>query len=364
MTGYLRLFALEIPVVSLVSAHLSTLAGRRAFGRLALVTGVYGLGRMVLVLLLVGWGLSLTGAILANLGALLVQLAIARLFVRPTLRGRGVTAIRGVATYASALFLYTIGRHLFIRIDLMLVKATAGAAAAGFYGAAQALTRPLGLFVASFTPPFLATLARMFHDGRTELAGSMIGQAMRLVLCFLPFIALLAGSATEIVDLVYGPAYSATAPLLTLLLFASVGRVMTSVIANVLTAVGRPGLAVALTWPLLPVTVGVCLVALPRFGPSGAAAAVTGLSWLRAIAMVLSVHRHVGVYPGPATVLRVSGTALVAYALSSVWQSSGAWVILELSVIAAVVFVCLLLLGELTTQDLSFAISVVRREPE
>ncbi|MGD2148153.1 MAG: hypothetical protein PVH41_15790, partial [Anaerolineae bacterium] len=105
---------------------------------------------------LVGLGLSLTGAILANLGALLVQLAIARLFVRPTLRGGGVTIIRGVAAYGWALFLYTIGRHLLVRVDLMMVKALAGASAAGYYGAAQDLTRPLGLFVASFTPPWLA----------------------------------------------------------------------------------------------------------------------------------------------------------------------------------------------------------------
>jgi len=364
MTSYLRLFALEIPVVALVSAHLSTLAGRRAFGRLALVTGVYGLGRMVLVLLLVGWGLSLTGAILANLGALAVQLAVARIFIRPTLRAGRTAPLRGVAGYAWPLLLYTIGRTLFVQVDLLTVKAISGAAAAGFYGAAQALTRPLGLFVASFTTPFLATLSRMFQDGRTELAGSMIGHAMRLVLCFLPFVALVAGSATEIVGLVYGPTFSAAAPLLALLLFGSVANVMVSVIAVVLTAVGRPGWAVAMTWPLLPVTVGACLVAIPRIGPSGAAAAMTGLSWLGAIAMVLSVHRHVGVHPGPATVLRVSGTTLVAYALSSLWQSTGAWVILELSVITAVVFVCLCLLGELTTQDLTFAISVVRRAPE
>jgi O-antigen/teichoic acid export membrane protein len=319
---------------------------------------------MVLVLLLVGLGLSLTGAILANLGALLVQLAITRLFVRPTLRGGGVTIIRGVAAYGWALFLYTIGRHLLVRVDLMMVKALAGASAAGYYGAAQDLTRPLGLFVASFTPPFLATLARMFQDGRAELARSVIGEAMRLVLCFLPFAALVAGSAAEIVDLVYGPAFSPAAPLLTLLLFGSVAHVMISVNAEVLTAVERPRWAVAMTWPLLPVMVAACLVATPRFGPSGAAAAMTALSWLGAIAMMLSVQKHTDVHPGGATVLRISGTALVAYALSSFWQSSGAWVILELSVIAAAVFVCLSLLGELTTQDLSFAISVVRREPD
>jgi len=74
LTTYLRLFALDIPIFALAHVHRSILIGRGAFGRQALLVAGRWLSRMVLIFLLVGLGLSLTGAILASIGASVVQL--------------------------------------------------------------------------------------------------------------------------------------------------------------------------------------------------------------------------------------------------------------------------------------------------
>ena len=69
LAGYIRLFATEIPFFfALSGVHLSTLIDQGAFGQGAVVTVVYWLSRTALMLILVGLGLSVTGAIVANVG--------------------------------------------------------------------------------------------------------------------------------------------------------------------------------------------------------------------------------------------------------------------------------------------------------
>ena len=361
---YLRLFALDIPIFALAHVHRSTLLGRGAFGRGAVPTACRWLSRMVLIFLLVGLGLSVTGAILATIGASLVQLIVARTFVQPALLSRSAFPIRRLGGYALPLFFYAIGMRLFNRLDLLVVKALSGtSAAAGFYGAAQNLTiMPLGLLVGSFSPPLLATLTQVLRQGQGEIARAMTRQAMRLVLCLLPFAGLAAGAAPEIVGLVYGSQFLPAGPLVALLIFAALALTMISVTTATLTAAGRPGWTFALTGPLVPLALGAHLVLVPRFGPAGAAAATTTLAWLGAGLTMVAVYRQCGATPPLATILRTTLTTLIAYTLSSVWYTSGAWVILELSGITAIILICLFLLGELTRQDLAFVRSLLRRE--
>jgi len=366
LATYLRLFALEVPLFALAHVHRSTLIGRGAFGRGALVSAAHWLSRLALVLLFLGLGLSLTGAILASIGASVVALTVARVFVRPALLSRGAFPFRRLVGYALPLFFYTMGMRLFSRLDLLVVKALGGTlAAAGYYGAAQNLTIvPLGLFAASFSPPLLATLTRLLRQGRDETAQAMAGQAMRLVLCLLPLAGLAAGAAPEIVNLVYGSPFSPAAPLSALLIFAALAITLIGVTTAILTAAGRPGWTFALTGPLVPLALGAHLVLVPRFGLVGAAAATTALAWLGAGLTTLAVYRQCGVIPAPATILRTTLTTLIAYVLSSAWHTSGARVILELSGMTAVIVTCLFLLGELTGQDLAFARSLFIKESD
>ena len=363
LTPYLRLFALEVPLFSLARVHLSMLTGREAFGRVAFLTAVRGLSRMMLVFMLVGLGLSVTGAILATIGASLLQLIVSRVYVHPAILSRVAIPVRRLAGYALPLFLHAIGMRLFTRLDLLVVQALSGtSAASGYYSAAQSLTVPFGLFVASFSAPLLATLTRALQRGEIDPANSIIRQAMRLVLCFLPFAAVAAGSTSEIIALVYRWAFLPAAPLLALLIIGAVANVMISITTGVLTATGQPGWTLALTGPLAPLALGAHLILVPRFGAVGAAATTTALAWLGACAAMLVVSRKCGVTPAPATIIRVALTTLIAYTLSSIWHTSGTWLIVELAVLAVAIPSCLYLLGELTRQDLAFARSLLRRE--
>lgn len=231
----------------------------------------------------------------------------------------------------------------------------------GLYSIAFTIV-PVGLLTASLSPPLLATLTQMLQQGQSKAAQDMAGQAMRLVLCLLPFAGLAAGAAPEIVALIYGSRFLPAGPLVSLLTFAALGLAMISVATAILTAAGRPGLTFALTGPLVPLALGGHLVLVPRFGPAGAAVVTTALAWLGASAAALAVYRHCGVTPAPSTLLRTILTTFIAYALSSAWHVSGVWLIVKLLAVAAIVLICLFMLGELTGQDLAFAWSLLKRE--
>jgi O-antigen/teichoic acid export membrane protein len=364
LATYLRLFALDIPLFALTRAHRAILTGREAFGQVAAVTALRWLTRLALVLLLVGLGFSLTGAILASIGASAVQLVVVRFLVRPSLLARPAFPLRRLAGYALPLFFYTIGLRLFRQLDLLVVKAVAATpAAAGYYGAAQNLTIvPLSMFGASVAPLLLATLTRLLRQRQDPAARAMAAGAMRLVLCLLPFAGLAAGSAPDLVTLVYGERFLPAAPLVALLIFAALAIVLISVAGSVLTAVGRPGLTFALTGPLLPLALAAHLLLIPRVGPVGAAAATTLLAWIAAAAMALAVRRHCRAAPSWATLLRTALLTVAAGLLSSAWPTSGPWLLLELLLLASAVLAGLFLLGELTRQDLAFARSLFRLE--
>jgi len=265
--------------------------------------------------------------------------------------------------YALPLFFSAVGMRLFKRLDLMSVKALCEIPqAAGFYGAANNLAIAVGLLTRSFSPLLLAKLTQLSQQGQKEHTRIMTQQAMRLVFCLLPFAGMVSGAAREVVTAIYGSTFSPAGPLLALLIFAALGFAMISVNASTLIAAGRPQLPFVLTVPLVPLAVGAHSLFVPRFGPVGAAVAQTALSWLGAGATTLAACGQCGVHPAPATILRTALTTLVAYALSSVWHTSGAWLIVKLSVLGAVIFLSLLLLGELSAQDLALAHSLVRRD--
>jgi O-antigen/teichoic acid export membrane protein len=363
LAGYLRLYSLDVPITALSGVTTAALLGRGAFGKAALVNGLTWGGRLVLALVLVGSGLSVNGALLAAMGSSLVSLAASWYFVRPSVFRSSAFPQRLLWSYSLPLFFRSMSLQMFHRLDLLIVQALAGASAAGFYGSAQNLTIvPGGFFAVSLTQVLLASLPPLLASGRTGSARAMMDRSMRLVLCLVPFAGLAAGAASEIVVLLFGASFLPAGIPVAWLAFGAVGVAMITVACAILTGSGRPGLTLALTGPLVPLSVAGYLITVPRLGMAGAAAVMTTLAWLGAGAAILTVHRICGARLPGATMLRVALTTGIAYGIASAWHTSGLWLIGELLALAALILLCLFVLGELTRADLAFLWSSLRRE--
>ena len=361
LSSYLRLFSLAIPVSAVSILHYSILIGRGYFGRRALLTAAFWLSRMLLIFLFVGLWASVSSAIVAIIGAFVVELIAARFFVRPPLLKHSNFPFRNLWDYAWPLFFYTLGMHLFTGLDLLFVKAISGVPqAAGFYGAAKNLTIVPGLFAISFSPLLLAKLTELCSKGEEETAQIMTRQAMRLVLRLLPFAGMAAGAAPEVTVAIYGDPFLPAGSLLALLIFAALGITMIKITCSTLVAAGRPKLPFVLIGPFVAIAPGMHFLLVSHFGAIGAAAGTTGLAWLGAGATMWAVYRIWHVLLPAVTLLRSVVICGLAYTFAALWQSPGVLLLLKLPAVGLIILLAFLFLGEFSATEIAFVRSMVR----
>lgn len=357
---YLRLFALGIPAVALATVHRQILVGLGEFTHSALATSAHWGSRLVLIVLLVELGLSVSGAILGIIGSSVIEVAVARVYVRPSLLGGSTFPLERLWEYAVPLFLFALSLRVFSNLDLFFVKMLGGTAAqAGIYGAAQNLAMLPAFLVVAVSPLLLSAVSRALRDHAGRTPREICNNAMRAVIGLLPLVCIIVGAAPEIVAFIFGSRFLPVAPLLSVLIFGALARSTITVTSTILTAAGKPGWTSALTAPLVPLAIAGHLLLIPRFGPLGAASVTTLLSGLGALAGFLAVHRLWGLLPPAATVLRSVVLSVPAYTAAVAWPTPGPLLFVKLSAIGLMVLLGFLILGEFSSVEIALARSLL-----
>jgi len=362
LVTYLRLFALGIPAVALAAVHRQILIGRGGFTQGALVTAARWTSRLLLMVLLVELGLSVSGAILGTIGSSLIEVAIARLYVRPSFLSGLTFPVRRLWAYALPLFFFALSARVFSNLDLLLLKMLGGTAAqAGIYGAAQNLAALPLLVVLPLNPLLLSALSRTRRE-RGERAGrDIIGNAMRGVIGLLPFVCVIVGAAREIVTFLFGSSFLPVAPLLSVLIFGALARSVVIITTTMMTAAGKPAWTAAVSVPLVPLAIAGHLWSIPRWGALGASFVTAALSVLAALAGLLVVYRLWSLLPRVATVLRALVLCVPAYSMAAVWSVPGALLFVKLPAIGLLVLLGFLVLGEFSGSEVALARSLLSR---
>lgn len=360
LAGCLALYAIDIPLNAWTHCHRNLLVGRGKYVERATVGAGRWIARLVLILVLVGLGFSLTGALAALLGASVVELAIARYHIRPAWsRKTGVPVT--LWGYAVPTFLASMSLRL-MNVDLFLLKSLgASAAVAGIYGASQnvAFIMP-GVFAVSFSPLLLSTILRVRRDEDAEAARTLGRNAVRLVLCAIPVASVAAAASDEIAVLLFGAHFRDAGPLMSVLVFAGLAMMTIALMNSVLIAWGKPSWPIRIAAPLLPLAIAGHLLAIPRFGPLGAAwvtAIVTGLGGL---AGLIAVLRLLGTGFPAATLARALLLSGLAAAAACVWPARGPAAVLEVAAALLLVLAGFWALGEFRRAEIRFFQTLVR----
>lgn len=287
------------------------------------------------------------GAIVGSILASAVEMLMGHFYVRLPLFQRTNFPLRELCVYSVPLFLLALSLRLFSQSDLFLLKALGGSAElAGIYGAAQNLSLVPGIFSMSFAPLLLSTLSRMQSFVGGPRAKTMGCNALRLMVGLLPFAAMTAGASSEIVGLIFGPAFLPSAPLLAVLIFGALAVAMISVTTAILTAAQKPAWTFWLTGPLVLLAIVGHLLLIPRMGAMGAALVTTFLAGAGAAAGVFSVYLLGWALPTQATCLRSGFISLAAYLLARFWPVFGYVILIKLLAVTAMIGILFLWLGE------------------
>lgn len=363
LARYLRLFALDIPLFTLTQAHRYILVGLGQFREQAISSALRWISRLLLIMLFLLLGLSIDGAILGSIASSLVALLASRLYVRPSLLLRSSVTARLLWADGITLFLLALSMRFFDRLDLFMLKALGGTAAdAGFYGAALNLALMPGFFAMSFSPLLLSTLSRILLEGDERLAHTISRDALRVTLWLLPFAALTAGAAGDIVRAIYGEQFMPASLLLAVLIMGAMGLVVYSVGTAILIAAGRERRALSLSIPLPIVAALGHLWLIPSWGALGASIVTTAVSGLGAGVTLYAIFRCWRILPPLATLARSLLTSALVFTLAVVWPVSGAlFLSLKLLTIALLIPLALLSLNEFHAGEIALARSLMRR---
>ncbi len=364
MADYLRLFAIDIPVFALACTNLNILMGRGFFKERARISGAYGIARLVLIILFVEIGFSVKGAILGCIGASVIELVISRLFIRLSLFSGPTFPLRRLLSFSVPLFMSSLSQHIF-RMELVVLKILgAPGASVGFFSAAQSLSIPPNIYAKSLSPPLLSTLSHL-RGNQEEATAKHIGRtALRSALWLLPFAAMTAGSASEIVCFVFGEDFVPAAPILGFLIFATLGLLTIHIAKAILIVLGKVGWTFAMTGPMVPIAIIGHLILIPWIGGIGAAMVTTFVAWVGAFVFLYIVYRTWGVLPPVKSLLKSMLCSGIAFVLAILWPVTGLMIVLKLTAITSIILLTFLLLGEFTAGEIATARSIFKWRSE
>ena len=176
---------------------------------------------------------------------------------------------------------------------------------------------------------------------------------MRMVLGLLPFGALVAGSAPEIVTGVFGSSFEPAAPILAILILGTIPFVMISVAAVIATASGVPRFALYLSMFLLLLGTLANYELIPSFGASGAAVATTLSQVIGAVASVCVVYRLWSILPPMGTFWRSVVVSVFGYTAAVMWPAMGILLLVKLACIGTAIILAYLVLRELSAEEIA-----------
>jgi O-antigen/teichoic acid export membrane protein len=306
-------------------------------------------GRMV--------GHSVAGAFVGFIAAALIILLVAGRTIGMQAGQQKFPAWRLIAFMGGTL-LYTLLINLALNYDLMLLRRFAGSAAPGApadvlasaYEAMRtlALLTYQALLVVTFVVSPLVSRATFAAD--REATAAYVRQTFRYALILGVALAVtLSARPSALLAIVYPKAYGVGAQALPILAAGIVALALLSIAGSIVTASGRPDIAVGLVALTLAVGSALAFAIVPGTPPGAAmltaAALATALGMLAGLlAALIYLWRRFAALPPTLSVLRVCISAALATGLGRVMPGEGKMAGLAATAVACVAFAAALVL--------------------
>ena len=349
LTNALRAAALIVPPYGVYALLVAYHNGRRDYTRQAGSQAAYAIGKAVAVIAL-AYPLRLIGAIIGYVVAAVIGCVVAA--VRPV-GGEPAVGIWPLLRLAAPLSVYALASVAQISVDILFVKALgASADDAGLYAAAQNIARIPYYLMSGLAVLVLPALAGMMRESAQARAGTA-RQALRIaVLAAVPIAAIVAGSSTGALDLLYGSTYASGSAVLSILAVGMAAMAIASVAAGVLSGVGNPGWSAAIAVLGFGVAIVGCAIFVSALGPIGGAIATSAST---AVALALLLTRLESFLPGAlpwASILRVTAISAAVGAGLALLDARGLALIAAYVAASVVGVVLLIVSGEVGREDL------------
>jgi len=353
LAEYFRLTSFMILAYGPLTVIMAYFNGVKDYRTQASLLALYEILKPIFIFSLVYIGLSVWGAVLGFAVAPIVPLLIGLGLAGSAIyRERGRFSAKKIVSFALPVIVLSAAINLILNLDLFFIKSILiDNSIAGFYSAASTIGKVPYMLMAAVTGAIFPAISASMHEhGRVQ---NYISESLRYALLFiLPGTAMVAATSTAVVTLIYSDVYQpAGAPLAVLIVgicFFGIFALLTTIIS----AVGRPGIAMVMGIGILAVDFALNWLMVPVFGMVGAAGATTlsctiGLG----IAAAYIYWRYPGLMPPTSAGKILTASLLVFIALYSV-PVSGLMLLVAYGGAGVGYFLVLYLMGEIQERDI------------
>jgi len=365
--SYFRLAAAIPLFYSFYAVFTGYFNGRKQFLKQASVDMTYSTLKAAFIVSLAWLGYGVWGGVGGFVLAAGAILVIASIAARDGGGGQPFQ-IRGLFAFQFYLLASTLVMNLLQKTDLILVKAVSAsdpvmaAANAGYYGAAVNVANITFQLIVSIAFVIFPLVSEATFNRDTETAQVYIANTLRAVLIIMAVVAtLFSANSRSVLVLLYPKDYQEASQALAILAFGALLFGLFYVTTTIITASGKPLVALGFGSAALVANAAFNLILIPRYGLSGAAAGVVASMLLGVLGSLTYLGWNYGhILPVP-SLIRLAICAGVVYAASlSFTPSSRLLTVAKLTALGVLFLILLLITREIKKSDLAAVRGIVK----
>ncbi|MEN6370856.1 MAG: oligosaccharide flippase family protein [Armatimonadota bacterium] len=354
LTGLIRLASIDIPIYAFYFCYTAILNGKRNYVKQSSAMLIYAIAKVGTMLFLVIIGFGVRGAIIGNILASIGGLATAAI-AAGRLPKTITYPIKKLISYAGGTAVFSIGFTLLMSIDMFAVKALMRTPeSTGFYTAAYMVARaPFYVLIGipAATLPALSKAASNHDYGAVRL---YVRQSLRLhMILLVPITAILSGTSSGIVELLYTNKYIPAVPALAVLAAGLMLFGFLYALYNILVAIGDIRTPLLGTTILIAIALALNIALIPRFGITGAAVASVSTAGAGLLASAVICAGRLGGLVAPLSAFRITVAGIMVYLAAGLLPARGLQLAGTYVVLFAVYALALTAMREITKEDIS-----------
>ncbi len=362
LSSYIRLAVLITIPMGLNTIYLGSLNGAKLFGKQAFSVTAHSVIKVLIIFIIVMLGFKIKGVISGLIISTVIAMFIARHFCQYE-RSDEVFEMKKLLAFAVSVLIYVFCISSITNLDLLFVKSLLkDNVETGLYTSAANVAKLPFMLFSSFSTVLLPSVSQAISANNMELFKKYIHQTLRyMLLGLVPLIFLLSSSAKEVMEILYSGNFSGAAIPFSILVFGISFAVILSVLSTVVIGSGSPRVAMTFALILLPMDCALNYFLIPKYGLAGAASATT-MTFLCGCVMVgLYIYTRFKTLMNFASSLKILFASVIIYILSLLYPFHGLWIILQYILLFSLYVFILLILKEVSREDIRMFKDIFKR---
>ncbi|MDD5638656.1 MAG: flippase [Candidatus Pacebacteria bacterium] len=358
---YIRIAGFIPLAYALYTVYVGYFNGLREFKKQAWLQIVYSLSKLFFTFILVYLGFSLFGAFIGFAVGPLIGFLMGMII--SGIGEKNKFEWQKLVSFAWPIIVFSVVLAFLVSIDLFSVKAILGEnTSAGFYNAATTLARVPYTILSVIASVLFPSISYFLSKKDFERVKYYIEETLRyLILLLIPATFLIAGTAKNLISLIYSTEYLPAAGPLIILIFGFAFLTIFNLLATIIIANGKPKVSMVMILGLAIISLILNILLIPIYGLNGAAFSTTIACFVGLILSSVYILKNFKVLMNWKSFLKILVASLIIFCFTQLWAVKGIILLVEYGILFLIYFGLLFLFKEINKNDIKIVKELIPR---